>query len=529
MRRKGTAAILVAAVIGTISYPCGVYAENIASDTESMTVSETETYYETEAIKELETEAIEETAAAEEVAPIEIQEEQNKRTTLDNVEQFVARFYRYILNRAADGSGLEAWTNNLKSGKEQGAQVGVGFIQSNEFKSRGLSNEDYIKVLYRAFFDREADGAGLESWKKALDSGLTRMQVYRGFAESDEFSQLCKAYGIERGFVSMTAPMDQNEGVTKFIARCYNLCLGRSADESGLNAWCGQILSGANSAKQAAYGFVFSDEFKKMNLSDDEYIRVLYRLFLDREADASGLNAWKNELLSGKSRLHIFEGFSDSKEFIELCAKYGINSGKDNPIMKDTAAFKAKMLDIYKNPVDYFVPGDRDNPQVENNHFAIADVTGDGYDDLIVTFDMTFTAVMHTKVFSYSQAQNTVYEVGILSATCDYYTGGLVTEYANHNQTFGELWPGFVAKFDGTSFKSVASFYSWNRLMNSKGFPSYADKDGDGIVYYFGADENLEPMDYAEYESKRSAVYQGHELLSIPWKNITLSNINAID
>ena len=50
---------------------------------------------------------------------------------------------------------------------------------------------------------------------------------------------------------------DQNEDVTKFVARCYRLCLGREADADGLNAWCSQLLSGANTAKEAAYGFVF--------------------------------------------------------------------------------------------------------------------------------------------------------------------------------------------------------------------------------------------------------------------------------
>ena len=260
----------------------------------------------------------------------EIEQSQQTSLDLDNVQQFVARFYRYILNREPDEEGLNAWSANLKSGREQGAQVGVGFIQSSEFKSRRVSNEEYIKLLYRAFFDREADASGLESWKMALDNGLTFMQVYRGFAESDEFSKLCEKYGIERGFVLMTVSMDQNEGVTKFIARCYKLCLDRLADENGLNAWCGKILSGENTAKQVAYGFVFSDEFIKKNVSDEEYIKMLYRLLLNREADSEGLLAWKGELLSGKSRFHIFEGFSDSNEFTDLCAAYGILPNREN-------------------------------------------------------------------------------------------------------------------------------------------------------------------------------------------------------
>ena len=181
-------------------------------------------------------------------------------TENSDIEAFVTRFYECILDRQPDTPGLTAWCENLKSGKEAGANVGYGFIQSEEFRSRNLSNEEYIRVLYRAFFDREPDASGLSGWLGVLDSGLSRLHVYKGFAESDEFTGVCQRYGIERGNVVLTAPMDQNENITKFVIRCYTLCLGRNADTEGLNAWCNQILTGANTAREVAYGFVFSDE-----------------------------------------------------------------------------------------------------------------------------------------------------------------------------------------------------------------------------------------------------------------------------
>lgn len=49
--------------------------------------------------------------------------------------------------------------------------VGAGFIESPEFKNRNLDDEAYIRVLYKAFFNREADPAGLESWKRVLMKG----------------------------------------------------------------------------------------------------------------------------------------------------------------------------------------------------------------------------------------------------------------------------------------------------------------------------------------------------------------------
>ncbi|MFR2712288.1 MAG: DUF4214 domain-containing protein, partial [Frisingicoccus sp.] len=251
--------------------------------------------------------------------PVEEPEEET-----DPVEAFVVRLYKEILGRDADTSGLREWSEVLKSGREQGAKVAQGFVDSDELRKRNLSDDAYIRALYRTFFDREADSSGLTAWKKVLDSGLSRMHVFRGFAESDEFTEICDRYGIVRGFADLTAPRDQNEGVTKYIVRNYRLCLGREADEKGLNDWCDAILSGRNTVKEAAYGFVFSQEFLKKNLSDEEYIRVLYRGFMDREADGPGLSAWKKVLNEGKSREHVFDGFADSIEFRDICASYGV-------------------------------------------------------------------------------------------------------------------------------------------------------------------------------------------------------------
>lgn len=243
---------------------------------------------------------------------------------VDPVEAFVRRLYENILQRKADASGLAAWSDVLKSGKEEGAKVAQGFIDSKEFKARTLSDEEYIKILYRTFLGREADASGLKSWLSVIDSGLSRMHVFRGFAESDEFTSLCSDYGIRRGYVVLTEPRDQNENVTKFVVRCYKLCLGRNADVDGLNGWCRQLLNGANTAKEAAHGFVLSQELLKKNLSNENFVKTLYRLFMDREADPEGLKAWLNVLESGKDREHVFNGFADSLEFKKICQRYGI-------------------------------------------------------------------------------------------------------------------------------------------------------------------------------------------------------------
>lgn len=243
---------------------------------------------------------------------------------VDLVRAFVNRLYTQTLARQGEQAGIDYWTQMLKNGTSQGAKVAQGFIDSAEFRSRSLTDRDYVTVLYRTFFDREPDSAGFNDWIKALDSGLSRLYVFKGFAESNEFSELCNQYHIIRGNAELTAPMDQNSGVTKFVARCYKLCLGRKGDEGGLNDWCNQILTRKNTPKQVAYGFIFSNEFTNKNLSDKEYVQILYRTFMDREAESEGLSYWLQALQSGQSRLQVFNGFADSSEFARICASYGL-------------------------------------------------------------------------------------------------------------------------------------------------------------------------------------------------------------
>lgn len=149
----------------------------------------------------------------------------------DDVADFVTRLYENILQRKPDAAGLSAWTEVLKLGQEEGAKVALGFIQSPEFVERGLSNGDYVKILYTTLLGREADGAGYDAWVALLDDGMSRLYVFRGFAESMEFYDICEVYGIIRGNVPLTRPQDQNEGVTKFVVRCYRLCLNRELCE----------------------------------------------------------------------------------------------------------------------------------------------------------------------------------------------------------------------------------------------------------------------------------------------------------
>ena len=52
---------------------------------------------------------------------------------------------------------------------------------------------------------------------------------------------------------------------------------------------------------------------------------MLYRVYMDREYDQSGFDMWVGLLNRGEwSREQVMEGFSRSKEFAGICARYGM-------------------------------------------------------------------------------------------------------------------------------------------------------------------------------------------------------------
>ena len=132
---------------------------------------------------------------------------------------------------------------------------------------------------------------------------------------------------IPKTTVSEVQTYSQLSGVEGFVTRLYNICLDREPDETGFNDWVNKLKSGVIDGAEAAYGFIFSKEFKEKNPCNDCYLDSLYRCFLGREPDKAGKADWMNQLTEGAARGQIFNGFVGSQEFTKICESYGISRG----------------------------------------------------------------------------------------------------------------------------------------------------------------------------------------------------------
>ncbi len=162
------------------------------------------------------------------------------------------------------------------------------------------------------------------------DGGENRTSIVRFRAIAGTTYKISIAgWKTNTGSVSLRWNMDDK--VYLFVKRLYNYCLNRDPDESGGANWTARLKSGARDGISAAYGFCLSAEMKRRNLSNAQYVDILYRAMMDRASDANGKAYWVNLLDNGVSRAGVFCGFAKSAEFARICSSYGIVCGTINP------------------------------------------------------------------------------------------------------------------------------------------------------------------------------------------------------
>ena len=273
-----------------------------------------------------------------------------------SVSDFVARFYVTILGREADESGLNHWTSSLLSGEKTGADVAKGFVLSQEFIGQNNSNSVFVNKMYEAFFNRDADDGGFNNWMTKLANGTSREEVLAGFVKSQEFKDLCAAYGIIPGELTVTGQTNnqqtqnnnQSNGqrpplkldssnvdsakLDEYVERLYLKVLGRGSEPAGKEYWKKAIINGRDdngniydAAIAARKGFFESKEYQLKNRTDDEFLYDLYGAFFNREPDPEGFAYWHDKMkYEGYTRQRVIdEGFGHSKEFKNLLTSYG--------------------------------------------------------------------------------------------------------------------------------------------------------------------------------------------------------------
>jgi hypothetical protein len=113
--------------------------------------------------------------------------------------------------------------------------------------------------------------------------------------------------------------------VGDFITDFYQYCLERAPDADGLEYWAIELFSGNKTAEDLGYGFIMSDEYIAKNTSNEEFVTMLYNVFIGK-VDSAGREFWVDQLNTSATRPGVINGFVHSQQFKDICENYGITA-----------------------------------------------------------------------------------------------------------------------------------------------------------------------------------------------------------
>lgn len=190
-------------------------------------------------------------------------------------EDFIERQYTDLLQRSAAAANIAYWGGLLDSGQRTPHGMMAYFLESDECDEKAQS----IVRLYRAFFRRDPDYAGLRYWMDKVKSGMTLNKVAENFVKVPEFGAM---YG------------ELDDGA--FVDLVYRNVLGRDADSGGKEYWLSEMARGVSRGRVMSH---FGQSPENRTAQDEaSHVVAVYALMFKRAPSANERTAWTQHLTS---------------------------------------------------------------------------------------------------------------------------------------------------------------------------------------------------------------------------------------
>lgn len=89
----------------------------------------------------------------------------------------------------------------------------------------------------------------------------------------------------------------------EFVAKLYEVIMNREANDNEIEYWLNELKADLTVSNMVQF-FFDSTEFKARWIDDDEYIKMVYLVLFNREAESEAVNYWCGEL-KHNSRLQV--------------------------------------------------------------------------------------------------------------------------------------------------------------------------------------------------------------------------------
>ncbi|MBQ3533967.1 MAG: M56 family metallopeptidase [Clostridia bacterium] len=173
------------------------------------------------------------------------------------------------------------------------------------------------------------------------------------------------------------------------------------------------------------------------------------------------------------------------------------------------------------------------------NHFAIADVDGDGREELLLSW--TNASMAGHDFLIYGCWRGAVYTQFDQFTSLRFYDNGAIEVDWAHSQGWsGRFWPYYAYRYNAVTdlYEEVGSAEAWDKEVRSQYFPDDIDVDGDGLVYevcrtgveLFNSKhyDRRRMMDGAAFEEWRQSYLSGAQEVPVELLPLTEENIAVL-
>ncbi len=288
----------------------------------------------------------------------------------------VTSFYETYLGRDPVASEMSYWVNALSSG-----QVSMASAQATFEGLPGAAAHEAAEVasLYQSYFGRAATSAEVSYWQGLLASGADTGEELRA-------TLLENPAGAAHTSATITG--------------LYDTYFGRDPSSAEVSYWSNQVLGGAtfNTVRSALVTNPFGQQHT------DATVSALYQSYLGRAPAAGEAGYWQGAVQAGTSLDALADALAtlgSGPQITKLAATAGA----------DSFTFSATSNHLY---IDGFDPV-HDNIQVKGlpsfDPLAHAtDVIGqDGQHDVLITYDLNDTILLHHTSIAALTAANFLY------------------------------------------------------------------------------------------------------------------------
>ena len=192
-----------------------------------------------------------------------------------------------------------------------------------------------------------------------------------------------------------------------------------------------------------------------------------------------------------------------------------------------TCALQLPEGDMIEAPYD-------SNAEMMDNTYAITDIDGDGYEELIINYSTASMAGMFAAIYGYNPETDTLTQEFVSFPSVTFYDNGIIKADSSHNHSYGELWPFGLYQYDADtdSYKQIGYADSWSKELAATyydysseqelPFQDDLDTDKDGILYNIqeGSLENY-TWNYEDYHYNEADYQKWYNSYLINAKEIT--------